>query len=65
MHDDDGTGGLFLPLFQPFLKHSFPICLLNTVLHDELMVEVLVFIPQMPNTYNEDYRQHALKTPNV
>ena len=61
MHHDDGTGGFYIPLLLSFTNHTFPVVLLNTLLHHQLMVEVVVLIPPVPYTCNQCHQQQPLK----
>ena len=61
-HHADGMGGLIHLLFT-FTEHALPVALLDTLLHDEFVVEILILIPIVPDTGDKDNHQDALHAP--
>ena len=62
MHHDDGTCG-FTVLFHTFLYHAFPVGFLDAALHAQLVVEIVVLVPEMIDSEGEGDEQYALCGP--
>ena len=59
MHHDDGACWLRCLGFALF-QHALPVSLLYAALHPQLVMEVIVLIPEMPDAVDHTYQQNRL-----